>query len=180
MDNSTSLSRLTLETSYSGYSSYTPHSPSYTPHSPSVRYGSGALSVNLNMKATSESPTGTASGTRGRNKTAKNLHATANPPTPHISPAPSPSHFGIPTSTTHQDHEEVSPTSTLTRRPAAPRLSIDQVVTRLKPLLDGAAGLGEREISIDGVSSDVVLMLQAKSRKSELPGWENLRYMTPA
>lgn len=172
MDNSRSLSRLTLETSYSGYSSYTPHSPS-------VRYGSGALSVNLNMKATSESPTGTTSGTvtRGRNKTAKNIHATANPPTPHISPVPSPSHFGI---TTHQDHEEVSPTGTLTRRPAAPRLSIDQVVTRLKPLLDGAAGLGEREISIDGVSADVVHMLQAKSRKSELPGWENLRYMTPA
>ena len=55
-------------------------------------------------------------------------------------------------------------------------LSFDQVVSRLKPLLAGTAGTaGERKISIEGISPDIVDRLQAKSRASELPGWENLR-----
>jgi hypothetical protein len=41
--------------------------------------------------------------------------------------------------------------------------------------LDGTAG--ERKISIEGVSSKVVDELLEKSRASELPGWENLRYL---
>jgi hypothetical protein len=52
-------------------------------------------------------------------------------------------------------------------------LSFDQVVSRLKPLLAGTAG--EREMSIEGISPDIVDKLWAKSRASELPGWENLR-----
>ena len=52
-------------------------------------------------------------------------------------------------------------------------LSFDQVVSRLKPLLAGTAG--ERKMSIEGVSPDIVDKLRAKSRASELPGWENLR-----
>lgn len=55
-------------------------------------------------------------------------------------------------------------------------LSFDQVVSRLKPLLDGTTGTaGERKISIEGISADIVDKLRAKSRASELPGWENLR-----
>ena len=57
-------------------------------------------------------------------------------------------------------------------------LSFDQVVSRLKPMLDGTAGTaGERKISIAGISSDIVDKLRAKSRAAELPGWENLRYV---
>ena len=55
-------------------------------------------------------------------------------------------------------------------------LSFDQVVCRLKPLLAGMAGMaGERKMSIEGVSPDIVDKLRAKSRASQLPGWENLR-----
>jgi len=55
-------------------------------------------------------------------------------------------------------------------------LSFDQVVSRLKPLLDGTAGTaGERKMSIEGISPDIVDKLRAKSRACELPGWENLR-----
>ena len=36
---------------------------------------------------------------------------------------------------------------------------------------------GEREISLKGVSPDIVDKLRAKSRASELPGWDNLRYV---
>ena len=55
-------------------------------------------------------------------------------------------------------------------------LSFDQVVSRLKPLLAGTAGTaGERKMSIEGVSPDIVDKLRAKSRASQLPGWENLR-----
>ena len=55
-------------------------------------------------------------------------------------------------------------------------LSFDQVVSRLKPLLDGTAGTaGERKISLEGILLDIVDKLRAKSRESELPGWENLR-----
>jgi hypothetical protein len=55
-------------------------------------------------------------------------------------------------------------------------LSFDQVVCRLKPLLAGTAGTaGERKMSIEGVSPDIVDKLRAKSRASQLPGWENLR-----
>ena len=55
-------------------------------------------------------------------------------------------------------------------------LSFDQVVSRLKPLLNGKAGTaGERKMSIEGISLDIVDKLRAKSRASELPGWENLR-----
>ena len=55
-------------------------------------------------------------------------------------------------------------------------LSFDQVVSRLKPLLDGKAE--ERQISIEGISPDIVDKLWAKARVSELPGWENLRSVT--
>jgi hypothetical protein len=55
-------------------------------------------------------------------------------------------------------------------------LSFDQVVSRLKPLLDGTDGTaGDRKISLKGISPDIVDKLWAKSRASELPGWENLR-----
>ena len=55
-------------------------------------------------------------------------------------------------------------------------LSFDQVVSRLKPLLDGTARTaGDCKISLEGISPDIVDKLQAKSRASELPGWENLR-----
>jgi hypothetical protein len=55
-------------------------------------------------------------------------------------------------------------------------LSFDQVVSRLKPLLDGTSGTaGERKISLEGISPDIVDKLREKSRASELPGWENLR-----
>ena len=50
-------------------------------------------------------------------------------------------------------------------------LSFEQVVLRLKPLLDRTTG--EREISLDGVLPDIVDKLWA----SELPGWEILRYV---
>lgn len=57
-------------------------------------------------------------------------------------------------------------------------LSFDQVLSKLKPLLDGKAGIaGERKISIEGISSEIVHMLREKSRASELPGWENIRYV---
>lgn len=54
-------------------------------------------------------------------------------------------------------------------------LSFDQVVSKVKPLLDRTTG--EREISLKGVSPDIVDKLRAKSRASELPGWDNLRYV---
>jgi hypothetical protein len=55
-------------------------------------------------------------------------------------------------------------------------LSFDQVVSMLKPLLDGTAGMaGDRKISLEGISPGIVDKLRAKSRASELPGWENLR-----
>ncbi|KAF8811485.1 hypothetical protein BYT27DRAFT_7252739 [Phlegmacium glaucopus] len=52
-------------------------------------------------------------------------------------------------------------------------LSFDQALSRLKPFLDRTAG--ERTISIDGISLDIVHMLQAESEASKLPGWENAR-----
>ena len=54
-------------------------------------------------------------------------------------------------------------------------LSFDQVLSKLKPFLDRTTG--EQEISIQGVSSNVFDELMKKSRASELPGWENLRYV---
>jgi hypothetical protein len=53
-------------------------------------------------------------------------------------------------------------------------LEFDDVVSKLKPLLEGTGG--SREIMINGVTPDIVEKLQAKSRASELPGFENLRY----
>ena len=54
--------------------------------------------------------------------------------------------------------------------------SFDQVISRLKPLLDGTDGTaGGRKMCIAGISSDIVDQLRAKSRAGELPGWENLR-----
>jgi hypothetical protein len=53
-------------------------------------------------------------------------------------------------------------------------LEFDDVVSKLKPLLEGMGG--SREIMIDGVTPDVVEMLQEKSRALELPGFKNLRY----
>jgi hypothetical protein len=71
-----------------------------------------------------------------------------------------------------------TPRSSLESANQSHALSFDQVVSRLKPLLDGTAGTaGERKISIVGISSDIVDKLRAKSRVAELPGWENLRYV---
>ena len=57
-------------------------------------------------------------------------------------------------------------------------LSFDSVLSRLTPLLDGTAQMnGERKVTVVGVSSDIVDKLRAKSEASELPGWENLRYV---
>jgi hypothetical protein len=148
----------TLESSFS-------HTP---PPPPSLRYGGATSNIVY--------------GQKGRNKTApKNLTSyTANrastdlpkPRTSHSQYQPSsPSHTSS-SDPTH--HTEVLPSTPHSLVEFFPNLSIDQVVSRLKPLLDGTSG--EREISIEGVSSDIVHTLQAKSRASELPGWENLRY----
>jgi hypothetical protein len=57
-------------------------------------------------------------------------------------------------------------------------LSFDSVLSRLKPILDGTARMnGERKVTVVGVSSDIVDKLRAKSEASELPGWENIRYV---
>jgi hypothetical protein len=53
-------------------------------------------------------------------------------------------------------------------------LAFDDVVSTLKPLLEGTAGI--RELSIDGVTLDTVEELRARSGASKLPGWERLRY----
>ena len=53
-------------------------------------------------------------------------------------------------------------------------LAFDDVVSMLKPLLEGTAGI-IRELSIDGVTLDTVEELQTRSRASKLPGWERLR-----
>jgi hypothetical protein len=53
--------------------------------------------------------------------------------------------------------------------------SLDSVLSRLKPLLDRAAQVGgERKVTIVGITSDIVDKLR---ENSELPGWENLRYV---
>jgi hypothetical protein len=68
----------------------------------------------------------------------------------------------------------VTDPAVVTLQPSAEKietLSFEQVVLRLKPLLDRTTG--EREISLDGVSPDIV----DKLRASELPGWEILRYV---
>ena len=57
-------------------------------------------------------------------------------------------------------------------------LSFDSVLSRLTPLLDGTAQMnGERKVTVVGVSSDIVDKLRTKSEASELPGWENVRYV---
>ena len=53
-------------------------------------------------------------------------------------------------------------------------LVIDDVVSTLKPLLEGTTRI--RELSIDGVTLEIVEELRARSRASKLPGWERLRY----
>jgi hypothetical protein len=59
--------------------------------------------------------------------------------------------------------------------PATTRpLAFDDVVSTLKPLLEGTAEI--RELLIDGVTLDIVEELRTKSRASKLPGWERLRY----
>ena len=55
-----------------------------------------------------------------------------------------------------------------------PPLAFDDVVSTLKPLLEGTAEI--RELSIDGIMLDIVEELRTKSRASKLPGWEHLRY----
>ena len=69
----------------------------------------------------------------------------------------------------------VTDPAVVTLQPSAEKvdtLSFEQVVLRLKLLLDRTTG--EREISLNGVSTDIV----DKLRASELPGWEILRYVT--
>ena len=57
-------------------------------------------------------------------------------------------------------------------------LSFDSVLSRLTPLLDETDQMnGECKVTIVGVSSDIVHKLRAKSEASELPGWENVRYV---
>jgi len=57
-------------------------------------------------------------------------------------------------------------------------LSFDAVLSKLKPILDGTAQMnGERKVTVVGVSSDIVEKLREKSEASELPGWENIRYV---
>lgn len=67
-----------------------------------------------------------------------------------------------------------SPCSSLELPERMHPVAFDDVVSTLKPLLEGMAGI--RELSIDGVTLDTVEELRAKSRASELPGWERLRY----
>lgn len=54
--------------------------------------------------------------------------------------------------------------------------TFDQVLSKLKPLLDGKTVAGAHKISIKGVSADIVDKLREKGNTSELPGWEKLRY----
>ena len=53
-------------------------------------------------------------------------------------------------------------------------LAYNDVVSTLKPLLEGTTEI--RELSINGVTLDIVEELRTKSRASKLPGWEHLRY----
>ena len=106
-------------------------------------------------------------------------HATASLPTPrpsldlsgdlrslpHASDPTDPGIVALPTLPT--------PHPSLDSSSAVRPLSYNQVLSKLKPFLDGTAG--EKEISIEGVSSEVIDELMKKSRASELPGWENLR-----
>jgi len=107
-------------------------------------------------------------------------HATIGLPTPRPS-LDTPNDSRSPPSRASSDPTDPNVVALPTPRPSLDSssevhpLSFDQVLTRLKPLLDGTAG--ERKISIEGVSSKVVDELLEKSRASELPGWENLRYL---
>jgi hypothetical protein len=120
----------------------------------------------------------------GRNKTVSPPNYTA---TDHVAtslPTPRPS---LESPDNSQRLPSSDPTNPAVIAPFTPRpslesaeethiLSFDQVVSRLKPLLDGTAGTaGERKISLEGISPDIVDKLREKSRASELPGWENLR-----
>ena len=82
-------------------------------------------------------------------------------------PMPHPSLDSLPSS------PPSDPTDPTVIAPSTPAPSFDQVISRLKPLLDGTAG--ECKICIVGISSDIVDKLQAKSGAGKLPGWENLR-----
>ena len=53
-------------------------------------------------------------------------------------------------------------------------LSLSEVISKIKPLLEQTSVIGD--MSIKGVTSDVVEELLATSRAGELPGWEKLRY----
>jgi len=105
-------------------------------------------------------------------------HAAASLPTPRPS-LESPDNSQRLPSSRASDPTNPAVIAPFTPQPSAektPILSFDQVISRLKPLLAGTAGTaGERKISIEGVSPDIVDKLRAKSRASELPGWENLR-----
>ena len=68
----------------------------------------------------------------------------------------------------------VTDPAVVTLQPSAEKidtLSFEQVVLRLKPLLDRTTG--ECKISLNGISPDIVDKLWA----SELPGWEILSYV---
>ena len=80
-----------------------------------------------------------------------------------VSGLPNPNATGLPT-----------PRPSLELPVKTPPLAFDDVVSTLKPLLEGMAEI--RELSIDGVTLDIVEELRTKSRASKLPGWERLRY----
>ena len=161
----------------STFPTFEPSFPRSPPPSPPKR---GKVPFNAHGQKATPSPNPTV----GRNKTVSSEDF-ADHATPSL-PAPRPS-------LDSSDHSPLShssdPTDLAIITPPTPRssfefvretqpLSFDQVLSRLKPLLDGTVGTaGERKMTIEGVSSDIVDKLRAKSRASELPGWENLRYV---
>ena len=173
-------------TTYSAFErSYYSSPPSYA----SGRVSSNSQKVtrlpsrpSLDLKAAPPSvdPNKTVSRLGPANYTATG-HAATSLPTPHPT-LESPDNSQRLPSSRASDHTNPAVTTPFTPQPSLESaekthfLSFDQVVSRLKPLLDGTAGMaGERKISLEGISLDIVDKLRAKSRESELPGWENLR-----
>ena len=173
-------------TTYSTFeSSYYRSPPSYASggvSSNSQRFTRLPSHPSLDLKAAPPSvgPNKTVSRQSPANYTATG-HAATSLPTPRP-PLESPDNLQLLPSSRASDPTNPAVTAPFTPQPSLESaekthfLSFDQVVSRLKPLLDGTAGTaGERKISLEGISPDIVDKLRAKSRASELPGWENLR-----
>jgi hypothetical protein len=164
-------------TTYSSFEASFPRTPPPSP--PKLEHGRVTSNV-FDQKATPPSV--------GRNKTVSpeglaNSSATSLPtPRPSLDSPDNPRHLPSLSPPSDPTDPTVIASSTpwfsLESANQSHAPSFDQVISRLKPLLDGTAGTaGERKISIVGISSDIVDKLRAKSGAGELPGWENLRYV---